>query len=112
MHRHIRGVRTREADAEDERKRKHVRISMRNLLRYEQELSASESSTEEDKEKAAADKKKKEADAKKLFQLIFDDVENGPVTKIGIAVDEADFVEIKRMLGERAHSELRSAIDR
>ena len=100
---HIRAVRTREAEAEDERKRKHVLVSMRNLLRYEQE----DGSGEEDGKDS-----RKEADSKKLFQLIFDDVENGPVTAIGIEPDEPDLLEIKRLLGVRVQKELRSAIDR
>ena len=103
---HIRAVRTKEAEAEDERKRKHVLVSMRNLLHYEQNGCGSEDGDE------GAAGAKKEADAKKLHGLIFDDIENGPVTKIGIAPDHPDLVEIKRRLGVRARKELRSAIDR
>ena len=74
---HIRAVRTKEAEAEDERKRKHVLVSMRNLLHCEQNGCGSEGGDE------GAAGAKKEADAKKLHGLIFDDIENGPVTKIG-----------------------------
>ncbi len=104
---HIRTVRTKEAEAEDERKRKHVLVSMRNLLRYER--GSSEAEDEEERGAAAA---KKRADAKKLHGLIFDDVENGPVTKIGIAPDHPDLLEIKRLLGVRVAQELRTTIDR
>ena len=102
---HIRAVRTKEAEAEDERKRKHVLVSMRNLLHYEQNGCGSEGGDE------GAAGAKKEADAKKLHGLIFDDIENGPVTKIGIAPDHPDLVEIKRRLGVRARKELRRALD-
>ena len=94
---HIRSRRTREAELEDKRKREHVLVSMRSLLAYEADGTADE---------------KKRADAKKLFDLIFDDVENGPVTTIGVPADQPDYVELKARLGVRAQAELRTAVAR
>jgi hypothetical protein len=102
---HIRAVRTREAEREDERKRKHVVASMRQLIAYEKALMCGEGG-------GRGKGRKKLADAKKLHGLLFDDVENKPVTAIGIAPTDPDYVRLRAALGERAASELRSAIAR
>ena len=78
---------------------------MKNLIAHEDKrlLSATASS---------GAKAQSPADAKKIYDLLFDDVENEPITSIGIAEDNPDYVRLCAFLGERAKAELRSVISR
>jgi hypothetical protein len=116
---HMRAVRTREAEAEDGRKRDYVTTSMRNLLAYEAAAApaAAEAVAEGEAKKEGVGAvpepaAKQAADAKKLCDLLFDDVENGPVTAIGVPADDPDYLAIEQLLKRRAAEELRTTIDR
>ena len=123
---HVRYVRTREAEEEDRRKREYALISMKHMVQYEdarERLQASKAARDDDAAGAeeaneppktssedAADanevKTLKPADAKKLFDLLYDHVESAPITKIGVSDDNEMYVRLKALLGQRTSEEL------
>jgi ABC-type multidrug transport system fused ATPase/permease subunit len=123
---HLRYVRTREAEEEDRRKREYALISMKHMVQYEdarERLQASKAARDDDAAGAeeaneppktssedAADAKEvktlKPADAKKLFDLLYDHVESAPITKIGVSDDNEMYVRLKALLGQRTSEEL------
>ena len=116
---YIKVRRTREAIAEDGRKKDHVQNSLDNLLEYEDErlelLLASPKEAEEAECKAGtspAPKTLKPADAQKLYELLFDDIENSPVTILGVDPASESYVRGVRMLGDQTAAELTRAIAR
>jgi len=117
---HVRNVRTKEAEEEDKRKSGYVLVSMKNMCEYEdyreKALAAKDggdaAAAEEDSKDAAAAKKLKPADAKKLFDLLYDHVENAPVSAIGVASDDPMYIRLVALLGVRATEELANATER
>lgn len=132
---YIKVRRTAEAIAEDARKKKYVLDSLHNLLEYEDErqklLNLAPKNEEPEKEPASAvpdgtvtpdkqedelgsptAKKLKPADAAKLYQLLFDDIENGPVTLVGVDPGSTAYQRGVEMLGTQTTVELKRAIAR
>jgi hypothetical protein len=107
---HMRQVRTAEAEAEDARRRSHVKTSLENLLRYEDFRAGLVGSADPEVQKKL--KQLKVADAKKLYALLFDDVENAPITAIGVSADDAGYMRAVGLLQERTAAELETAIER
>lgn len=113
----LRATRTKEAEAEDQRKLEYARESMANLLAYEalrrsEKVQVAKRSSDDAENKDEKKKEKKPADARKLFEVIFDDVENSPITAIGVAPDDAAFLQVKAMLKAKAAEELQTTISR
>ena len=119
---HVRNVRTKEAEGEDNRKSEYALISMRNMCEYEdyreKALAAAAAGDDEsdaavaESGDAAAAKKLKPADARKLFDLLYDHVENAPVTAIGVPSDDPMYTRLVALLGVRATEELVNATER
>eukprot|EP01043_Picozoa_sp_COSAG02_P008535 COSAG02_NODE_274_length_26244_cov_36.943507_33_plen_703_part_01 len=109
---HMRHVRTAEAIAEDARRRVQVKISLDNLLRFEDYRAGLLKAADADPEAKKKLKELKTADAHKLYSMLYDDVENAPVTAIGVGSKDTGFVRAVALLRERAASEVRTEIDR
>jgi ABC-type multidrug transport system fused ATPase/permease subunit len=129
------GHNTKESEWEKARKRRYIQASLENMLEFEDARLAEEaeakakagskdgveakptkqdtdsSSDEEDKAKKKAPKKKEAADAKKIFSLVYDEVEDGPVTRIGIDGSSEWYQRALVMLKARLEHELVEATD-
>ncbi len=135
----IRTGRSKEADWESKRKRSYAEASLRNLLKYEEarlreekeEKEAKQAKatanpgdeaedgeekkkdSEEDAEKKKKDSKKKEPpDAKRMLELLYDEVESGSITKLGVDARSEWYTQSVALLKERVELELREAIEK
>lgn len=133
----IRTSRSKEAEWESNRKRSYAEASLRNLLKYEEQRVleekeekatadkcdtgsqevAQEDAEKEKKEKAdeiqTKDSKKKEPpDAKRMLELLYDEVESGSITKLGVDARSDWYRSAVALLKERVEIELREAIDK
>ena len=127
----IRTGTSQEAEWESKRKRSYAEASLRNLLKYEEqrvqeekeakekEAQASKAAGDEptkakkDGDEKKKDSKKKEApDAKRMLDLLYDEVENGSITKLGVDASSEWYRSSVALLKERVELELREAIDK
>lgn len=121
--------RSKEAEWEKSRKRKYAEASLRNLLDYEkarlQEQVKAESQRRGDDSAMQVDsapsdgmgseeaaKPKKPPDAKRMIDLLFDEVENGNITLLGVDKNVPWYRNSVQLLKERIEAELRAAIDK
>ena len=122
-------ARSKEAEWEKSRKRKYCEASLRNLLDYEkarlQEQADAErqqrsedsakvngDATSEAQDSGDAPKPKKPPDAKRMIDLLFDEVENGNITLLGVDKNLTWYQKSVALLKERVEAELRDAIDK
>ena len=110
------------AEADDQKRiNKEYKIgALQNLLLQEKELDEKDKKKKEEEKKVdkkdEKEKKKekkddmKRADAHKLYDLLFDTVEESPVTCLGIPDDHAAYTGTLTLLKERINTELKDMI--
>eukprot|EP01048_Picozoa_sp_COSAG05_P011686 COSAG05_NODE_1119_length_5816_cov_7.262375_2_plen_445_part_00 len=121
----VRVGRSKESEWEQERKRKYAEASLKNVLEYEQKRVDEEAAAEAKDEDAAEPKtgaaakggdaegdKKTAPDVQKLLSLLYDEVEAGAITKLGVNGDEEWYRASVALLKERFEFELRETIDK
>eukprot|EP01052_Picozoa_sp_SAG31_P023394 SAG31_NODE_1926_length_6892_cov_3.588105_2_plen_404_part_00 len=109
----VRTGRSEEAEAEKRRKRTYAEASLTNVLEWEaarlKEEARPNKSGPDDKSKC--DEKKKPPDVDKMLSLLFDDVEGGSITTIGVSQGAVWYRQSVALLKARIEAELREAID-
>ncbi len=136
----VRAKLTKEQNASNSRKRRQAELTMENLLAHEDarlallkgeekqkalEKEQAEGATKDEgmhatskasKDDKTDDKKstvdKKPADAEKLYKILFDEVENEPITSIGIDLESANYKRMKALLATRTASHLETVASR
>ena len=119
----IRVGRSKESEWEQKRKRKYAEVSLKNLLEYEKkrveedaETASANARTKADQrggeDKKEPDDKKTAPDVQKMLSLLYDEVEAGAITKLGVDKNETWYRASLTLLRERLEVELREAIDK
>jgi hypothetical protein len=137
----VRAKLTKEQNASNSRKCRQAELTMENLLAHEDARLAlltgeekhkapldeelADGATKDERvnatSKASKDDKtdddkitveKKPADAEKLYKILFDDVENEPITSIGIDAENRNYKRMKSLLAARTASNLKTVARR
>ena len=115
--------RSKEAAWEAKRKRQYAEASLKNLLEFERKRLQEEAEAQKPAAAKAAgssgagtgdagDEKKTAPDVQKMMSLLYDEVEAGAITSIGVDKDAAWYRESVELLRARVEAELRETMDK
>jgi len=118
--------RSKESEAEQLRKRLYAEASLKNLLAYEKArlheeeaavaavrgAAAPKGTTTGSSESGDEDKKKTAPDVQKMLSLLYDEVEAGAITAIGVDRNADWYHAAVELLKDRMEAELRETIDK
>ena len=119
----VRARLTKEQDSANQRNRRQAVTTMGNLLAHEDRRLALLAKKAEEEAKPADGPEKPEAkkaekidtkpaEAEKLYKLLFDDVENAPITAIGVCADDPLYTRTRGLLAARTVVELKNVMER
>jgi hypothetical protein len=122
----VRMGRSKESEAEQLRKRLYAEASLKNLLAYEKArlheeeaavaavrgAAAPKGTTTGSSESGDEDKKKTAPDVQKMLSLLYDEVEAGAITAIGVDRNADWYHAAVELLKDRMEAELRETIDK